>query len=90
MNWWEPLVTLAVAAVPAAVAYVLGRRKAAVEPEKVRAEAAAAVSEAASNLVNELQEEDDRLRERLAGLQGRIEIAYNGQACRGGLENPAY
>ena len=42
----EALITLIVACIPAVVACLLGRRKAKAEPEKLRADAAAAITNA--------------------------------------------
>jgi len=67
------LLPLAVGLIPAILAYMLARKKAAVEPEKIKADAAAALSGGYEKLVQDYQEQVASMKTEVGKLQRRQE-----------------
>lgn len=71
MDAADIIVPLIVGCLPALVTYLLTRRKAQIEPEKLRADAAAALTTAASEFIDDLRQEITVLRERVEVLEAQ-------------------
>jgi len=67
------LVPLIVGCIPALITYLLGHRKAAAEPEKIRADAAATLSGGYEKLVQDYQEQIISMKTEVGKLQRRQE-----------------
>lgn len=68
MTLKDAVLTLLIAVIPAAVSFVLGWRKARIEPEQIRADIAAKLTEAASTLIGDLRAQIEELEERVTVL----------------------
>jgi len=64
----EAFITLLIALVPATITYLLGRRRAQAEPEKMRADAAKTLTNGYGALVDDLREQVDGLQVQVTEL----------------------